>query len=298
MLSGLILDRLLGEPKRYHPLVGFGYLADRLERSFNRNRSPIPSVICGGIAWSLAVLPLTGLAYGLARLPLLDVVVPILALYAALGWRSLEQHAQAVVTALETGSLTQARERVGFLVSRETDAMNEADIERATVESVLENGNDALFAAMFWFIVAGAPGVVLYRLSNTLDAMWGYRNDRFLFFGRVAARLDDALNFVPARLTALCFALCGNRRLALTCWRTQASLWDSPNAGPVMAAGAGALAIGLGGPAVYHGRLHQRPSSGNGVAPGIDSISRAVRLIRRSVGLWLGVSLIVGVFIA
>ncbi|MNN57237.1 cobalamin biosynthesis protein [compost metagenome] len=135
--------------------------------------------------------------------------------------------------------------------------------------------------------MAGAPGLVIYRLSNTLDAMWGYRNERFERFGWAAARIDDVLNYLPARLVALTYALLGKTRLALQCWRTQAPAWDSPNAGPVMAAGAGALGVQLGGAAVYHGELHERAQLGEGPAADADAIERGWRLVRHGVWLWL-----------
>lgn len=144
-----------------------------------------------------------------------------------------------------------------------------------------------MFAALFWFVVAGAPGVVLYRLSNTLDAMWGYRNERFERFGWAAARIDDLLNYIPARLVALTYAVLGKTRLAMSCWRKQAPLWDSPNAGPVMAAGAGALGVELGGSAIYHGELHERPQLGEGAPADADAIARGWQLVQRGVWLWL-----------
>jgi adenosylcobinamide-phosphate synthase len=131
--------------------------------------------------------------------------------------------------------------------------------------------------------------VVLYRLSNTLDAMWGYRNARYNEFGWAAARLDDVLNYLPARLTALSYTLLGNTRSAWSCWRRQAPCWDSPNAGPVMAAGAGALQVKLGGEAIYDGKLEQRPDLGCGKAAVPADISRAVALVQRTLYLWLAV---------
>ena len=158
---------------------------------------------------------------------------------------------------------------------------------KATVESVLENGNDAIFGALFWFALLGGPGALMFRLANTLDAMWGYRNERYLRFGWAAARIDDVLNYIPARLTALSYALLGNTADALRCWRTQAPAWDSPNAGPVMAAGAGTLGVSLGGPAIYHGQLEDRPRLGTGDAARATDIDKAVALVHNSIWLWL-----------
>ncbi len=295
-VAGVALDAALGEPKRWHPLVGFGKLANRLEQRFNPSGGGWRSH--GVSAWCLAVLPLTLLTVLLVQLPWIGWLVQIVALYAALGLRSLDQHAQPVAQALRLGDLPVARQRVGYMVSRRTEDLNATGVARAGTESVLENGSDAVFAALFWFLVAGAPGVVLYRLSNTLDAMWGYRNERFERFGWAAAKIDDLLNYVPARLVALTYAVLGRSALAMRCWQRQAPQWDSPNAGPVMAAGAGALGVSLGGAAVYHGELHQRPELGEGPPPRARDIERAMNLVWGGVLLWLLLMLIVEVCIA
>ena len=289
-VAGVALDAALGESKGWHPLVAFGRLAERIEQRFNAGGSGWRSH--GVSAWCLAVLPLTLLVGVLAQLPLFGWAVEILALYAALGLRSLGEHAQPVAQALRLGDLQLARERVGYMVSRNTAELDATGVARAGTESVLENGSDAVFAALFWFLVAGAPGVVLYRLSNTLDAMWGYRNPRFERFGWAAAKIDDVLNYLPARLVALTYALLGQTALALRCWRLQAPQWDSPNAGPVMAAGAGALGVSLGGAAEYHGELHQRPALGEGPPPKARDIERALNMVYAGVLLWLALLLL------
>ena len=248
-LTAVLLDALLGEPSRWHPLVGFGRWAQYLERRLNAStiRSPLAQRALGILAVLSAVGPWVLLVTMATVLAAVHHWIAVVALYFALGHQSLRQHALRVHRALETGNLGEARIQVGRMVSRDTAKMDTRSVAAAAVESVLENGNDAVFGAIFWFLVAGAPGVLLFRLSNTLDAMWGYRTPRYLYFGWAAARLDDVLNFVPARLTALTYALIGSTGSALRCWRLQAGAWESPNAGPVMAAGAGALGLGLGG---------------------------------------------------
>jgi len=295
-VAGVALDALLGEPRQRHPLVAFGRLATRLEQRLNAGGRGWRSH--GVSAWVLAVVPLTLLATLLSWLPMIGWLVEILALYCALGLRSLGEHVLPVARALRGDDLPLARERVGYLVSRQTSELDEAAVARAATESVLENGSDAVFAALFWFVVAGAPGVVLYRLSNTLDAMWGYRNERFERFGWAAARIDDLLNYIPARLVALTYALLGKTRLALRCWRQQAPQWDSPNAGPVMASGAGALGVELGGPAIYHGERHERAILGEGPGADAQAIERGWNLVQRGVWLWLLIICLAGEFYA
>ncbi len=292
MACAVMLDRLLGEPRRWHPLVAFGRYASWLEHRLNRGRALRWR---GVVAWSLALAPVLLLVSLLWERPLLQPILGMLTLYLVLGMQSLREHAERIQQALQADDLNAARARVGEIVSRDTAAMQPLDVARAGVESVLENGNDAVFGARFWFALLGAPGTLLYRLANTLDAMWGYRTPRFFYFGWAAARLDDILNYVPARLTALSYALLGQTRTALRCWREQAPTWDSPNAGPVMASGAGSLCVRLGGAAQYHGAMEMRPPLGWGSVPGAADIGRAVNLVERSVWLWVAVLLGAGV---
>ncbi len=281
ILAALLLDRVFGEPpERWHPLVWFGRLASGVERALRRRFASLR--LAGALAVFALVAPPALFAHW-ASTPAIDAAL----LFLAVGSRSLEEHALRVARALEADDLAAARAAVARIVSRDTVRMSSADVARAAVESTLENGNDALFGALFWFMVLGAPGAIAYRLANTLDAMWGYRNEAYERFGWAAARLDDLLNLVPARLTALSYALVGRTAAALRCWRTQARAWYSPNAGPVMAAGAGALELELGGAASYGGRLKERPQLGCGAAPHFADIRRAIGLVRRSLVLWL-----------
>lgn len=313
VVAALGLDRLWGEVSRWHPLVGFGNATLWLEKRLNpmhgaAHKKPLPDGatpptprplrdwLYGVLAWSLLVLIPAG-AYACAHqalqphLPALGLwLVDTLVLYVVIGGRSLLEHAEAIATPLLAGDLAQARLRVSYIVSRDTSQLDETACAKAACESVLENGNDAIFGAIFWFVLLGAPGAIAFRCANTLDAMWGYRTPRFVHFGRCAARMDDAFNYLPARLTALSYALLGHTRQALRCWRQQAPHWDSPNAGPVMAAGAGALNIQLGGNAIYHGHEEQRVTLGAGHPPTAQDIHSACRLVQKTVWLW-GVTL-------
>lgn len=297
--AAVAVDMLLGEPRRGHPLVGFGRYASWLEERLHPGplASPTQTRRRGLIALVLAVLPFTlltlALLWWLARWPLVAAAAQVLLLYFTIGHRSLHEHARAVRLALRHDDLAGARDAVGRIVSRDCRQMNETQIAAATVESVLENGSDAVFGALFWFAVLGAPGAVTYRLINTLDAMWGYRTPRHLHFGFGAATLDDAVNALPARLTALSYALAAGSTRALVCWREQAPAWDSPNGGPVMAAGAGALGLRLGGPALYHGKLKQRPPLGEGRMPRAEDIRRALALLLRALSLWIAALMLI-----
>jgi adenosylcobinamide-phosphate synthase len=285
-LAAVLLDRLLGETRRWHPLVGFGNLATALETKLNQR-----SLSAGIVAWLICVVPWVALAFWLR--PFAPFAVDVVLLYFALGAQSLCEHAAAIAKPLHEGRLDEARQRVGWIVSRETSQLDASGVAKAGVESVLENGNDAIFGTLFWFALLGGPGALLFRLANTLDAMWGYRTERYNLFGRFAARFDDAFNWLPARLTALTYALLGETRQAFNCWHAQAPGWDSPNAGPVMAAGAGSLGIALGGAAIYHGQEEIRPPLGQGPTPVAADLYRAISLVKRSLWLWLATLFII-----
>ncbi|CAN7643848.1 cobalamin biosynthesis protein [Trinickia sp. LjRoot230] len=309
--AGVAVDAWVGEPRRGHPLVAFGHMAKRIERALNHDhdrdhhrddglrpsehasaawphRNAVTRML-GVLAWVLAVVPPVAIAVMLTCwLPVaLACVVHVALLWFALGTRSLVDHLSPIQSALAAGDLVQARALASRIVTRELADADASAVARAAVESALENGNDAIFGALFWFAVAGGPGALAYRLINTLDAMWGYRTVRFVRFGWAAARLDDLANYVPARLTAAAYALCGDTRTAWRCWRTQASAWDSPNAGPVMASGAGSLNVACGGTARYHGIDESRPPLGTGNAPSTRDVGRALSLVKRALALWL-----------
>lgn len=281
VLLALLLDMLFGELRRFHPLVGFGLLVKAVEHRFYAD-----SKARGLLLLFVLVFPFALLIGVLIRW-FDHWIVGAFILYLALGWQSLLIHAQRVQEALLNSNLELARKQAACLVSRDTATLDESGVARATLESLLENGNDAIFAAIFWFLVAGVPGVLVYRLVNTLDAMWGYRNERYTHFGWAAAKLDDVLNYVPARLTAFSYALAGQFGRAVRCWREQGSAWKSPNAGPVMAAGAGSLGVVLGGPEVYHGQIQSRIALGEGGSPDAGTIGKGVKLVQRTLLIWV-----------
>ncbi|MBE9516302.1 MAG: cobalamin biosynthesis protein [Proteobacteria bacterium] len=300
IVFALLLDMLLAEPRRGHPLVGFGVLVQGYEkwaRRLSMAESGAGQLVLGALGVIMLVMVPLLLLWLLQRmLPdygqwLLDVVI----LYLAIGASSLVDHARRVVRPLRENDLPAARSAVARMVSRDTAALDETGIASATVESVLENGNDAVFASLFWYLLLGAPAVLVHRLLNTLDAMWGYRTTDYNYFGRTAARLDDVMAYVPARLTALSYSLLGKTASAWRAWRQQAAACASPNSGPVMAAGAGALGVQLGGISHYHGQPVTKPSLGYGRRAVAADIDAAIAMIRKTIILWSGLIVLAGV---
>jgi len=284
-LIALILDRLFGEPK-YHPLVLFGNIAGWLECRLNNRRSRVNGAISVLVVVGFPVAIVLYFQLFISNIwlqSLLDIAV----LYFVIGWQSMKQHTSAISTPLLNNDLANARFHLSMIVSRDTSQMNEPQIVGSTIESILENGHDCVFASLFWFLVLGPAAALLHRLMNTLDAMWGYKNERYYQFGYFAARFDDVLGYLPARLTGLSYALSGCCKAALASWHQQIGQHKSPNAGLVMASGAGALNIVIGGPTSYEGVLLDKPYLGSGTPAQAKDIQRSIILVEKALLVWL-----------
>ncbi|BAC18950.1 putative cobalamin biosynthesis protein D [Corynebacterium efficiens YS-314] len=278
IIAGVVTDRLLPDPQHsWHPVAVYGAYASWLEGRLHRDdrrsgilflaAAVIPPVVVSAIAhrrWPAATTAAT--------------------LWSCLGGSLLERTGTRMADHLEADRVEQARELVPWLCSRDPELLDAPGIARATVESLAENTSDAAVASLFWAGMAGAPGVVAHRCINTLDAMVGYRNDRYRDFGWAAARMDDLAAWVPARLTALIHTglagVEGRSGEAVRAWRKDAPRHPSPNAGPVEATAAAALGVTLGGATIYAHGAENRPRMGRGPAPVAGDVRRAVSLSR------------------
>ncbi|AQA01527.1 cobalamin biosynthesis protein [Mycobacterium sp. MS1601] len=281
LILGHTTDRLLGDPRRGHPVAGFGRVASALEKRMyadSNARGLAYEVLLIGTATAMAVA-----AERYARHPAAQVLVTTVTTWAVLGGRSLEREALAVHRLLEAGDLDGARQQLRNLVGRDTSALTPDEVARAVVESVAENTSDAVVTSYFWGAVAGVPGLVAHRAANTLDAMVGHHNQRYERFGWAAARFDDLLGFPGARCAGLITTvLAPDPRGALRAWLRDADGHPSPNAGVVEASFAGALGIRLGGTNTYYGnRTEHRALMGDGRAPVPSDVPRTTRLARR-----------------
>ena len=299
IVGALLLDACFGEVRRAHPLVVFGNLAATLERGLNAGRARLlRGLLALGLALAIPLILICLLQGLLGQSVLLLVLFDCAVLYFAIGRRSLREHALAVRDPLLTGDLARAREATGRIVSRDTEQASEQELVTAVVETSLENTNDAVFASLVWYVLGGSLGVVLHRCSNTLDAMWGYRTERFNLFGRGAARLDDVLGFLPAQLLSALYVVCAQSGLRITAarvWFAQGWRWKSINAGSVMASGAAALGIQLGGSACYNGQRSERPPLGEGRKPSLGDIDACFALQNRVVCVFMISLFILGV---
>ncbi|MDO4631788.1 MAG: CobD/CbiB family cobalamin biosynthesis protein [Corynebacterium sp.] len=277
IILGMAADRICGDPPTaIHPVALFGRTAHALEQTCYRD-----SKVAGVVFLSTAVIPPVAATYLLSRR--YPTATLAFSLFCALGGTTLEKIGGRMATALDTHQLDDARELIPWLCSRDPNQLDEQGMIRATVESLAENTSDAAIAPLLW-ATCGAPGVVLHRLVNTLDAMVGYQSPRYRNFGWAAAKLDDALAYLPARFTALSHVgyatTCGRSRAAWRAWLFDAPSHPSPNAGPVEATAAGALGTTLGGTTIYAHGTENRPTLGNGPAPTTATIREAITLSR------------------
>jgi adenosylcobinamide-phosphate synthase len=284
----LILDALMGEPRALwdrwpHPAVLMGRAVGALDRRLNqggsrRARGVLAVVVlvggAGALGWALSLLP------GWWAEVLVGAVL--------LAQRSLADHVGRVAAALRL-SVADGRAAVAMIVGRDTGGMEQADVARAAIESAAENLSDGVVAPAFWFLVAGLPGLLIYKAVNTADSMIGHRTPRYLQFGWAAARLDDLLNLIPARLTAVLIWLTAPRAGVWPQIRRDAGLHRSPNAGWPEAAMAEVLGIALSGPRSYHGQRQAfpwvNPEGRRDIGP--DQIDRAVGVLWRAWGVLL-----------
>ena len=276
LMAGFLLDLLIGDPRwMYHPVIFIGKTISFFERNIRRIFPATPHgelaggmllvlltlVVSGGIP--VVILALTGMVH-----PVLQWSAGAFLCYQLLAVKCLKDESMKVYQALKTGTLEDGRRAVSMIVGRDTQALDEKGVVKAAVETVAENFSDGVLAPMFYMLIGGPVLMFLYKGINTMDSMVGYKNDRYLYFGRCAARLDDAANFIPSRLAGILLILAayiGNfsgkdaKRIFLRDRKKHAS----PNSAQTESAAAGALQIQLAGNAYYFGKLHEKEYIGD-----------------------------------
>ena len=275
-LFAFLVDIVVGDPRsRMHPVVLVGNLISRLEKLlYHEADTDNKKMVKGALLAAFVLVFAYHMAYLLVQLssqagnPLLDTMVQALILSFTISPRSLSEAGRELFQLLEDGNLEKARFKVGWIVGRDTGKLSPAEVTRATVETIAENTVDGVIAPLFFFAVGGVPLAVLYRAANTMDSMLGYKNDRYLFFGRVPARLDDILNYIPARICGVLFVLSAmllgfDYRAAWRIMLRDARKHPSPNGSWAEASVAGALGIRLGGYNSYFGKQHFRAYMGD-----------------------------------
>ena len=266
-ILAFLLDSLIGDPRsRFHPVVLIGQLIAGLEKMLYPSGGSSRRKFFSGFILMLLVLIVSYtvtavILYGVARfnVPYLAMGVEALILSFMISPRNLAEAGREIQTYLREGNIQEARFKVGWIVGRDTDKLSVSEITRATVETIAENIVDGVISPLFFFFLGGAPLAVAYRAANTMDSMIGYKNDKYLYFGRAAARFDDAWNYIPARLTGLLLIVAAwllkyDWRAAWRMMRRDAAKHPSPNGGFTEATVAGALGIRLGGLNYYFGR--------------------------------------------
>ncbi|MEQ8284388.1 adenosylcobinamide-phosphate synthase CbiB [Thalassospira sp.] len=294
LVLALVLDGLFGDfpwlfSRISHPVVWIGNLIIWFEKRLNKSDRGHADLILRGTLTSLAVICAAGVVGGVVQFISLlgDVfwLFEVLLVAILIAQKGLYQHVKAVSVALKKEGLIGGRKAVSMIVGRDPDTLDEAGVSRAAIESCAENFSDGVVAPLFWYVVAGPVGICVYKAINTLDSMIGHRNARYLYFGRFAARLDDVVNFIPARIAGalICLAaIIGSKTKGKAAWQimlSDAKKHKSPNAGWQEAAFAGALDLSLAGPRQYGDEIVDDPYIGVGRRDaGAADIDRALSL--------------------
>ena len=296
-----LIDALIGDPRsKFHPVVLIGNLISALEKILRRDfDSPKTKIFKGGVLVCIVITISFLIGFGIETLTknipglVLQIFFQASVLSFMISPRSLADAANEIYFLLTQENIILAREKVGWIVGRDTQNLNEAEIARATVETVAENTVDGIISPLFYFAIGGLPLAVTYRAINTMDSMLGYKNEKYFYFGRVAARLDDVANFIPARLTAILFigaaiVLNLDFKNAFKMMKRDAQKHPSPNGGWAEATVAGALNIRLGGTNYYFGEPHFRAYMGEpNESLEAAHISGAVRMMYTATILFL-----------
>jgi adenosylcobinamide-phosphate synthase len=283
--AGYLADLVLADPRAGHPVAGFGAVAATVERVTYRDSRIGGAVHVGLLVGAVSLLGGALQRRARRRGSLWSAAATAVATWIALGGTTLARTGLAMGDLVSRDDVEGAKRLLPSLCGRDPARLDAGGLTRAAVESVAENTSDATVAPLLWAMVGGVPAVLGYRAVNTLDSMVGHRSPRYARFGWAAARLDDAANYVPARLTAALVVVCapivgGSPSGAARAWRRDAGPHPSPNAGVVEAAFAGALGLRLGGPTHYQYELQIRPTLGDGVPPSVADLRRAVQLSR------------------
>ena len=299
IVIALILDLMLGDPSGdWHPVKLLGRQIDFVE-SYCRTLPVNPATQgCVYVAFNmLFIIPIAVIWFAASFLGPLGILMNGVLIYFALGGACLAREVGAVFDALAQGSVAEARKRLKMLVSRDVDDMGETEIASSAIETLSENFSDSAAATLLYAAIGGPVLAWIHRISNTLDAMAGYKTEEYVDFGCASAKLDDVLNFIPSRLSALIIALAsgtagGNLRETIRVVMDCGGSLDSPNAGYPIAAFAGALRVKLCGPASYFGEMREKPFIGQGNRPDLSDLGRAMSLYWNSYALFSVLSLL------
>jgi len=293
LAAAFLFDWIAGDPEWFpHPVRLIGKFIEYGERGLRKpNRAPLAEFVAGGtltfgMVAACYVVTAKTIDYAYKRSYWFGVTTETILAWTCLASRSLHDEASAVIAALDTGDLSLARERLARIVGRDTQHLDAQEISRAVIETIAESASDGVIAPLFYMVAGGVPLAMTYKTINTLDSMIGHANEEYFYFGKIAARLDDVANYLPARITALSIAVAAGTIEDASCasslatWLQDGSKHRSPNAGQPESAMAGALQVRLGGTNIYDGEVMSAPSIGKRFPqPSVQQVRSALQIV-------------------